>query len=273
MATDPLEGVADQIFSGTTPETEEGAEPQEQVEEGQQPEPSHPILERFGGDVNKLAEAYANADAFIGRQGSEMGQRIQALEEALTAAQQPPEQEYAQDPQQDWPDLSQEQFAQWMEDDPMAASAYMSAKTVEAYRSEIERTIDQRLGPVERNIGQNTAVTVADALRKSLGNDVIDRNMDMLQREMKADKTLLQGEQTQVYKRLRRIVTDAEWERGQVRATQATRGQPGPHVEGGSNGRPPTQSEPEITLEEQVRQALLEDQPKKDPIFGATRRP
>lgn len=269
---DPLEELAEARASGTDPQTDTPppAEP-----EGQAPEPVHPILERFGGDVNKLADAYANADSFIGRQGSEMGQRISALEQELMAAQTQQQPEPIAQPQQnDWPDLTTEQFAQWMEDDPMAASAYMSAKTVEAYKGEIERLLNERLSPVERNLGQNTATQVADGLRRGLGNDVVDRNMQMLQREIKADPGLLQGDPASVYKRLRRIVTDAEWERGQGRATVAPRETiPGPYVEGGSNGRPPTQSEPEVPLEEQIKQALLAEQPDRDPIFGATRRP
>lgn len=273
MAIDPLEALA-----AAEAGTEES--PQEpEAEAPQAPEQPAGVLEtRFGGDVNQLERSYQELEQHLGRQGNELGKKVQALEQELQRRNEPvPEAEPEYDEGQ-WPDMGYDQFRDWMDTDQTEATAYLVNKAVEIaearIRSEYKQELETRFNPLESKIQNEAADTVASGLKRKFGEATVTRYMPLLQAELEKHPEMLRGETKDVYTNMKRIITDAEWERGQA-APQSSNGQaPAPvHIEGGSQGRPvDAVGEQELTPGEALYQELTSTRIERD-LFGNPKRP
>lgn len=251
---DPLDEAA-AAFAGTATE-----EPEEQG--GVEPEPVQASIlqDRFGGDGEKAAQAWAEANQHLGRQGSELGQRaaaaearLQELEAQIAQSQQQPQQDEGYYDEDDIPNLTPEQMQQWMMDKPEEATAFIVGIGQRQTEQRLLAIMDERLAPFQDRAVKSDAELIATSLEKEFGKQTLDEYKNVIDQEVKRDPMLLQGEANVVFQRLKRTVTNAQWERS--RATG--KGTPTPpradtRVEGGSSGRPSPAGEVELSPEEQL---------------------
>lgn len=274
MSVDPLEALA-AAEAGTD---ESPTEPE--AEAPQEPEQPAGVLEtRFGGDVNQLERSYTELEQHLGRQGNELGKKVQALEAQLqqyTTAPQEPEAEYAPDEQ--WPDMTYDQFQEWMETDTPGATTYLVNKAVEIegarIRAEYQKELETRLKPVESQVQSEAANTVAAGLKRTFGNDTVERYTPLIQEKVAKRPDLLRGDPRDVYENMKQIIATAEWERGHAPQPNGTRPNPEPvHIEGGSQGRPPDAvGEQDLTPEEALFAEMTQTRIERD-AFGNPKRP
>jgi hypothetical protein len=260
--------------------TEESPPDEPQAEAETPEQPAGVLQTRFGGDVHQLERSYQELEQHLGRQGNELGKKVQALEAELNRRNEPePEPEYAYDEDSSqWPDMSYDQFQEWMETDTAGASTYLVNKAVELssaqIRAELQKEMDERIKPIASHVETEAANSVASGLKKTFGADVVQRNQELLAAEVERQPGLLRGDAKEIYQNMKRIIATAEWERGN--APQNGNGQPAPepvHIEGGSQGRPvDAAGEQDLTPGEQLFHELTSTRIERD-AFGNPKRP
>lgn len=224
---------------------------------GKQPEPSgegdggnstgaaaidHPVLTRFGGDVQKALDAYQQLDREYGQQGDRLGKQVAALEAQLSELQMnlEPEPQNGGGPQNGLPDMPLDQLQEWFDENPAQATAFLIAQGQEMLLAQIDERLNERLTPIETNVGRTTASTVMDGLKKALGDDVVARNAQSLVDLQKSDPGFFKGDPQQVFQRMKTAVLAAEHEAGRGASTNgAAASKKDVAVEGGSSGRNP----------------------------------
>jgi hypothetical protein len=230
---DPLQAA----LGGEEPEPSD----QQQPDPGGNPEGAapieHPVLGRFGGDVRKALDAYAQLDSEYGRQGDRLGKQVSDLQAQLDALQS------QQTPEYEGPDMGIDQLREWYETDPLQASAYLMDQNNQMLLGQIQQALDQRLTPVEQSVGRTTARDHVENLKTALGQDVVARNAQVLVDLRQDDPDLFQGDPQKVFNRMKTAVLAAEAQNGasQRRASQDGGAATDVAVEGGSRGRNPQQ--------------------------------
>jgi len=241
----------------------------------------HPIVQsRFGGDVQAALDAYGQLDREYGQQGQRMGQRISELESTLSQLQ---EQTTVGDPEPTqqgdggWqlPDVTVDQLQEWFDNDPAQATAYLVAQGQQMILDQINQTIDQRLKPVESQVGRTTATSLMDGLKKAVGEDAVARNASTLLAMQKDDPAYFQGDPAVVFKRMKMAVLAADAENGVQRGASNGAATPAPAdvaVMGGSQGRNPSADDQPLSPGDEFKQALLDLQGEERDAFGNPRR-
>lgn len=236
----------------------------------------HPVLNRFGGDITKALDAYQNLDREYGQQGQRLGQEIQALRGEMDQMR---EQNIPEPPNSGGvalPDMSVDQLQAWFEEDPAQATAFLIAQGQQMTLEMINQTLDQRLAPVESQVGRTTATSLVDGLKKAVGEDVVARNADVLVELQRTDPAFFQGDPTVVFQRMKMAVLAADDGSGQRGASNGaatqTGGDPAPAdvtVMGGSQGRNPSDGGGgDLSPGEEFRAALIAAQGEKRDAFG-----
>lgn len=227
MSTDPLQAA----LGGETPE------PSGDGDGGNAGSAAnHPILTRFGGDMGKALDAYQQLDAEYGRQGDRLGKQVQNLEAQLAQIQ-AAQDEYQQAPEQDQTiDMPLDQLQEWFDQNPAQATAYLIAQGQQMMADQLDAKLNERLAPLEVNVGRTTASTLVEGLKTDLGSDVVGRNAEVLVELQKTDPGLFKGDPAVVFSRMRTAVLAAEHQRAPRGASNGAT-TPGVEVEGGSNGR------------------------------------
>lgn len=209
------------------------------------PQIDHPVLSRYGGDVRKALDAYEELQRAYGTDGHRLGQQVKELEAQITqlqAAQQQPDS--AQQPegfQNGLPEMSVDQLQEWYDENPAQATAFLIAQGQEMLMAQIEQKLDQRLSPVENSVSRQNSSTVVEGLKKSLGDDVVARNVDTLAAMMKTDPGMFKGDPQLVFQRMKQAVIAADVEAGRNPLQRGTSTTADTAVLGGSGGRTPGQ--------------------------------
>lgn len=228
MSTDPLQAA----LGGDQPEPSGGGDG------GNAPSAAdHPILTRFGGDVQKALDAYQQLDAEYGRQGDRLGKQVQSLEQQLAQIQAAQEQQQPYEPDNQNVDMPLDQLQEWFDQNPAQATAYLIAQGQQMMADQLETRLNERLAPLEVNVGRTTASTLVEGLNKSLGPDVVARNSEVLVELQKTDPDFFKGDPAVVFSRMRTAVLAAEHERAPRGASNGATAPGGVEVEGGSSGR------------------------------------
>ncbi len=265
---DPLDTLA-AAEAGTVSEDEAGGglEPEPQQENG-------PLATRFNGDPAALERSYQELETFLGQQSNSMGKEIAELKSQLSqyaqaVAQPQYEEEYTD--QGGIPDIGYDRLQEWYDTNPVEATAYLVSKAIEGQMGQYEQRFYERVKPLEEHAGEQAALTIADGLRRTLGNDVYKRVEPDLRKALDRDPALLQGDPKIVYERLKDKAVRLEWERSQN--GNAIDGAPGSvQVQGGSRGRPPaTTKADDLTPEEALKQELTQTKVELD-MFGNPKR-
>jgi hypothetical protein len=226
---------------------------------GEEPEPSgagdtgnpdgagidHPMLTKFGGDINKALDAYQSLESTFGQEGHRLGQTVAEQQAELAAVQ---EQLAALQSQQDpgmygevpqTANMSLEQLRQWFDESPADAAAYLISEGQAMTMAQMKAEIDERLKPLEVNVGRTTASSLVDGLKSMLGDDVVARNVDTLVQLQKTDPTFFQADPQLVLQRMKTAVLAADSEKGNQRGASNGAATQDVAVMGGSQGRNP----------------------------------
>jgi hypothetical protein len=260
MSTDPLQAA----LGGDQPEPSGGGDG------GNAPGAAdHPILTRFGGDVQKALDAYQQLDAEYGRQGDRLGKQVQSLESQLAQIQAAQEQ-YQQMPEQDENiDMPLDQLQEWFDQNPAQATAYLIAQGQQMVLDQLDTKLNERLAPLEVNVGRTTASTLVEGLKSDLGNDMVARNAEVLVELQKTDPGFFKGDPAVVFSRMRTAVLAAEHQRAPRGASNGATTQ-SVEVEGGSSGRNLQSGGGEDDEAAEFKAAMLERAGTLD-IFGNTK--
>lgn len=249
---------------------------------GEQPEPNaagdtgnsdagidHPVLSRFGGDVQKALDAYQELDRSFGQEGHRLGQTVAELQDQLAQLQaqqpQPDDESYGEPPQT--ANMSLEQLQEWFETNPAHAAAYLISEGQAMTMAQVEQLLDRRLQPLEVNVGRTTATTLVDGLKSDLGADVVGRNVDVLVKLQKEDPDTFKGDPQLVYKRMRTAVLAADAEKGNQRGASNGAATQDVAVMGGSQGRNPGANDGELDPAEEFLKEMTSTVTERD-IFG-----
>lgn len=240
----------------------------------------HQVVQtRFGGDVQKALDAYASLDREFGQQGQRLGQQVQALEQQIAALQEQRQPEPEEPPaggydDQQLPDMGVDQLREWIENEPADAMAYLLAQSNQMLRAqmqaEMQAQFDARLKPIEATTGRQAASSLVDGLKKAVGDDVVARNVDVLQGLMKTDPDLFKADPQLVFQRTKAAVLAADAERGGTRraAQNGAAATPDVAVMGGSQGRNPQSATDEPTEAEEFVAAMLDTADGRRDIVG-----
>lgn len=276
MSQDPLEAALGGEGNPPEPQGGEGGG-NEPAPEGQAAAPTdHPVLQRFGGDVQKALDAYQQLDSAFGRQGNDLGKRIADLESQLAESQQFQGEPPPTDPQTGMPQLDLEQLRAWFDEDPAQATAYLVAQGQQMMLDQIDQRLDSRLKPVEDATGRTAASTLVEGLKKALGSEMVERNAEVLMSLREKDPAFFQGDMPVVFQRMKTAVLAAEMERGgpapQRSASNGAAAAAGNvAVEGGSGGRN-LRDEGVKTEDEQFVEALQTTGIADRDVFGNPKR-
>lgn len=264
---DPLEAA---LGGDSTPEPPAAGTPPQGA--AQTTELDHPVLSRFGGDIAKALDAYDHLDREFGQQGQRLGQEIQALRGELDQLRQRDPEPPQNSGGMALPDMSVDQLTTWFEDDPAQATAYLIAQGQQMMLEQINATLDQRLKPVESQVGRSTATSLVDGLKKAVGEDVVARNADALVDLQRTDPAFFQGDPTVVFQRMKTAVLAADYEKGQRGASNGAATQTGKPADvavmGGSGGRNPSDGGEALSPGDEFRQALISAQGQERDAFG-----
>jgi hypothetical protein len=235
----------------------------------------HPVLTRFGGDVQKALDAYQELDRSFGQEGHRLGQTVAQLQDQIAALQsqsQPgePDPQYGQ-PQM--PDMSIDDMRRWFDENPADATAYLVTQGQMMLLDQIKADMDERLKPLEVNVGRTTATSLVDGLKSDLGNEVVSRNVDALVALQKDDPDLYKGDPQIVFKRMRMAVLAADAEKGNQRgASNGAAASKDVAVMGGSQGRNPQANDGELDPAEEFKNELISTGTADRDIFGNPKR-
>jgi hypothetical protein len=226
------------------------------------------VQSRFGGDVQKALDAYAELDRAYGQQGQQLGQQVQALEQQLAALQ-----ERSQEPepfeggQDGMPDMSLDQLREWFEENPADAAAFLIAQGHQMTMAQMKAELDERLKPVEVNVGRTTASSLVDGLKKAVGEEMVQRNAETLVQLQKTDPDFFKGDPQVIFQRMKTAVLAADYERnGGRRAAPAAATDVA--VMGGSKGRNPQSAPEELSEAEEFVAAMLDPTGGQKDIVG-----
>ena len=262
-----------------------GQEPEPSGTDGGTPDPGapsdpsqHPVVQsRFGGDVQKALDAYAQLDREFGQQGQRLGQQVQDLQEQLAILQERPYPEPEPDEggyeDSGIPDMGIDQLREWSETNPADAAAYLVAQghqmTVQQLKAEFQAELDSRLKPVEVNVGRTTATNLVDGLKQALGNEMVSKNADVLVGLQKTDPDFFKGDPQVVFQRMKTAVLAADYERGGRRAEPNGSATPqSAGVMGGSQGRNPQSANEDLSEAEEFLAAMQDPEGGKRDIVG-----
>ncbi len=232
----------------------------------------HPVLNRFGGDVQKALDAYQELDRAFGQEGHRLGQTVADLQDQLAElqSQQPqPEQSYGEQPQT--ANMSLEQLQEWFETNPAHAAAYLISEGQAMTMAQVEEMLDRRLQPIETNVGRTTASNLVEGLNKAIGADVVSRNQETLVALQKGDPAFFQGDPQLVFQRMKMAVLAADAEKGNQRGASNGAATQDVAVMGGSQGRNPGAADGDLNPAEEFKREMLASATEFD-IFGNAKR-
>lgn len=233
--------------------------------DGQQPAPSDGQATDPGQDewympgkfrtAEDMRESYLHLEQERGRLAQELGEHRQAL--AQQQYQQAPQPQYQQAPQPQMPvyqhppqGYTQEQIDQLQYENPAQLADWFGQK-------HSERMVEQlipALAPLMESVNQQEARQTVDSLRRTFGDDTVQRHSQALAAAIQADDGYFVDEQTRLH-RLSTELRALEYDRlqreaqAQPRASDGTfAAKPAPvHVEGGSSGNAATpQAQPDV---------------------------
>jgi len=163
----------------------EEAEEADPGEEAEQEVPVSVLEEKFGGDIDKLAAAYEEAQKLIGRQGNDLGDARKAAQEAATLREELAElrglvtgQAAGDEPEGD--DAPGSLFAEYEREDILKAFAADPGQFLEAtVRAMMKQDLDPRFSTLEEQ--------QASALAKSAEEEQLARAEQMANEWFKSD--------------------------------------------------------------------------------------
>lgn len=237
----------------------------------------HPALSRFGSGpeaVRKALDAYQELQTSYGQDGHRLGQTVAQLQDQLAelqAAQQQPDapDDYGQ-PQM--PNMEIDQLRQWFDENPADATAYLVTQGQMMLLEQIESRMDERLKPIETNVGRTTASSLVDGLKSMLGDDVVGRNVDTLVALQKSDPAFFQADPQLVLQRMKTAVLAADYEKGNQRGASNGAATQDVAVMGGSQGRNPQANDGDLDPAEEFKRELLATGGGEIDAFGNRRR-
>ena len=103
------------------------------------------------------------------------------------------------------PNMEIDQLRQWFDENPADATAYLVTQGQMMLLEQLEAKMDERLKPIETNVGRTTASSLVDGLKSMLGDDVVGRNVDTLVALQKTDPSFFQADPQLVLQRMKAL--------------------------------------------------------------------
>lgn len=155
LPTEPVEAKEEKPIEKTEDNSEEKVveEPKEEQKEVAKEPPKEVVIEdEFGGDYTKLKKSYKEAYSWNTRMAQELSTIKREMEALKTSA---------QPKQSEEPTITQEQFNEWYERDPISANRFLAR--LEA--SEQTKTLERELSSVKQNLTGILAQNAVGAFR------------------------------------------------------------------------------------------------------------
>lgn len=228
--------------------------PKEEVAEKAEiePAPKEVVEDEFGGDYNKLKKSYKEAYAWNTRMAQDVAELKRNLEEVKASATKPKQ------PEQ--PQLTQEQFMEWYERDPISANRWLAR--LEAEQS--VKTLQSELNSVKQELGGFLAQSTVNKFRSQFNdfaeleeevkNEIIRMPREVTENPQNYERVLELGYWTAKGKKIKEAEERARAE-GRKEAQVKTQAKKASFVEGSGSS---AASEPPMDLDKMSSKDLFD---------------